>query len=195
MTVSKTGTVRFGKVVEAIGKPEIVALWTKPERDKRFMAAARQNRVMTIKQETVGSVKDFGTVGFLREKNVSYLVFPKPLKEFEGRRIVGIQYDLIETPEPIGRIIKPEPAPKTHHQRKTRSPEWEPEPKRLTKEISSAKGTKIFTATIRFIATADVLEKVKAGSNKEAKELALKQADMPDFRRATVTRKIVKLAE
>jgi hypothetical protein len=58
-----------------------------------------------------------------------------------------------------------------------------------------AKGTKTFRATIRFTATADVLERVEANSKKEAKELALKQAVMPDFRRGTVTRRIVKVAE
>ena len=195
MTGSKTGSVRFTKAVEAAGKPEIVSLWTRPKRDKAFMAAVRQNRVMTVKQETVGSAKDFGTIGFFREKNVAYLIFPKSLKEFEGRRIVGIKYDLIETAEPTGRIIKPEPAANAGADRKTRPAEWEPELAPLTKETSPANETKTFRATIRFSATTDVLEKVQASSKKEAKELALKQAVMPDFRRGTVTRKIVKIAE
>jgi hypothetical protein len=125
MTSSKTATVRFAKVVQAAGKPEVVSLWIKPERDKTFMSAVRQNRVMTVKQETVGSAKDFGIVGFLREKNVSYLIFPNSLKKFEDRRIVGIKYDLIETPAPIGRVIKPEPASKPRHG-KIQPPEWDP---------------------------------------------------------------------
>lgn len=33
-----TGTARFAKVIEECGRPEIVLLWTKPERDKPFMA-------------------------------------------------------------------------------------------------------------------------------------------------------------
>jgi hypothetical protein len=41
---------------------------------------------------------------------------------------------------------------------------------------------------------ADVLEKVEANSKKEAKELALKQAVMPDFRGGTVTRRVMKIA-
>jgi hypothetical protein len=41
----------------------------------------------------------------------------------------------------------------------------------------------------------DVLERVEAGSKKEARELALKQAVMPDFRRGTVTRRVVKIAQ
>lgn len=192
MNLAKTGTVRFTKIVEAVGKPEVVSLWTNPERDKNFMTAVRQNRVMSVKQETVGSAKDFGVVGFLREKNVSYLVFPKSLKEFEDRRVVGINYDLIGTPEPIGRVIRSETS-KTGGHRKTA--EWRSEPRPVTKETSPAKANKSFAATIRFSARADVLERVEAGSKKEARELALKQAAMPDFRRGTVTRRVVKIAK
>src|SRR4051812_689097 len=125
MNVSKTGTARFAAVVEVAGKPEVVSLWTKPERDKKFMAAVRQNRVMTIKQATVGSAKDFGVVGFLREKNSSYLVFPKSLGAFTDRRIVGIKYELIQTPGPLGRIIKPEAA-EEKRAGKVQPAEWQP---------------------------------------------------------------------
>jgi hypothetical protein len=191
MKLAKTGTVRFTKIVEAAGKPEVVSLWTKPELDKNFMSAVRQNRVTSIKQGTVGSARDFGVVGFLREKNVSYLVFPKSLKDFEDRRIVGIKYDLIETPNPIGRIVKPEAAEPSRHRKTT---EWRSEPKPTATQNSRAKVKKNFIATIRFSATADVLESVEASSKKEAKELALKQAVMPDFRRGTVSRRVVKIA-
>jgi hypothetical protein len=177
-------------VVETAGKPEVVSLWTKPERDKNFMTAVRQNRVMTIKQKTVGSAKDFGVVGFLREKNASYLVFPTPLTEFQDRRIVGIKYDLIETPGPVGRLIKPEIAPNPVKTGRAQPAEWSPEPP--AKETPH-KRTKKFAATIRFIATAEVLQTIEARSKKKAKELALQQAVMPDFRGGTVTRKILKI--
>jgi hypothetical protein len=190
MRLTKSGKVRFAKVVEAAGKPEVVSLWTKPERDKNFMTAVRENRVMTIKQETVGSAKDFGVVGFLREKNVSHLVFPKPLNEFQERRIVGIKYELIETPGPLGRIIKPETKRKPGG-RKAQPAEWKPEPPR---EGTLHKGTKEFAVTIRFTATADVRETIESRSKKEAKELALQHAVTPDFRHGIVTRKIVKIA-
>jgi hypothetical protein len=193
MRISKTGTVRFAKVVEAAGRPEVVSLWTKPERDKSFMTAVRQNRVMTVKQETAGSAKDFGIVGFLRQKTVSYLVFPKPLKAFQDRRIVGIKYDLIETPGPIGRVIKPEQPPQRSRTRKVQPAEWQLEPERL--ETPASRARKRYRATIRFTSIAEVQEMIEAGSRKEAKELALKQAVMPDFRRGTVTRKVAKVAE
>jgi hypothetical protein len=191
MKLAKTGPVRFTKIVEAAGRPAVVSLWTKPERDKNFTTAVRQSRVVSIKQETVGSAKDFGVVGFLREKNVSYLVFPNSLKEFEDRRIVGIKYDLIETSNPIGRIVKPEAAPTPSRQRKSR--EWTSESEPATKRTPSKRG-KGFTVTIRFNATANVLETVEASSKKAAKKLALKQAVMPDFRRGTATRRVVKIA-
>jgi hypothetical protein len=194
MRVSKSGTARFAKVVEAVGKPEIVSLWTKPERDKSFMAAVRQNRVMTVRQETVGSSKDFGIVGFIREKNVSYLVFPKTLKDFQGQRIVGIKYDLIETPGPIGRVVKPNASAKIKGKqiRGVRPTEWQSERERpQTKVEVRDKRRKSFTVTVRFTAVAEVQEAVEADSRKEAKELAVTRAVMPDFRRGTVTRKVV----
>lgn len=50
-----TKGVRFTAVVEACGQPEVAYLWAPPQQDKSFMSAVRQQRVMTIKQETVGT--------------------------------------------------------------------------------------------------------------------------------------------
>ena len=55
------------------------------------MALVREERVLSLKQEPTGTKKDFGTVGFLQEKYVSYLIFPKPLTPFAGKRVVGIK--------------------------------------------------------------------------------------------------------
>jgi hypothetical protein len=193
MNVSKTATARFAAVVEAAGKPEVISLWTKPEQDKRFMAAVRQNRVLTIKQATVGSAKDFGVVGFLREKNSSYLIFPKSLDDFKSRRIVGIKYDLIQTPGPLGRVIRPETAEKAKRNRNIQPAEWEPRAAMPTGETHAAKHKKRFKVNIRFAATSEVVEEVEADSIAEAKEAAVNRADLPDFRRGTITRKVVKV--
>ena len=194
MNLSKTGTARFASVVEAAGKPEVVSLWTKPERDKKFMAAVRQNRVVTVKQATVGSAKDFGVVGFLREKNSSFLVFPKSLQAFKDRRIVGIKYDLIQTPGPIGRVVAPDIRESEKPDRKVQPAEWEPTPATPTGESPVAQRRKQFKVKLRFTATVEVIEQLEADSKKEAKEVALQRAVLPDFRRATVTRKVVKVA-
>jgi hypothetical protein len=49
---------------------------------------------MTIQKTDAGS--EFGMVGFKETKGASYLVFPKSLKRFENRRIVGINWDLVK---------------------------------------------------------------------------------------------------
>src|ERR1044071_2803594 len=107
MKAQATKTARFSAVVERSGKPEAAFLWTKPQQDRHFMTAARQNRVMTVKQETVGTKKDFGLVGFLEEKNVSYLIFPKSLSPFKDHKIGGIKYDKVQPSKPLGRVVQP----------------------------------------------------------------------------------------
>jgi len=50
---------------------------------------------MTIQKSEAGS--EFGIVGFKEKKGASYLIFPKSLKRFENKRIVGINWDLVKT--------------------------------------------------------------------------------------------------
>jgi hypothetical protein len=88
-------TVRFSELIEKAGKPEIYLPLSDPKLDRNFMGAAREGRVLSIKQEPTGTKKDFGTVGFVAEKYLSYLVFPKPLTEFKDKRVVGIKYDIL----------------------------------------------------------------------------------------------------
>lgn len=88
-----TETIRFSRVVEESGQPETYTLWVKPNQDKAFSTLLRQNRVMTVHQETVGPKADYGLVGYTEDRHRSLLVFPKSLKSFEGKRIIGIKYD------------------------------------------------------------------------------------------------------
>ena len=61
---------------------------------------------MTLYQQS--GETDHGIVGFEQGRSRQFLVFPKPLKAFQGQRIVGIKYELLEdAPTP-----KPEPAKK-----------------------------------------------------------------------------------
>ena len=50
---------------------------------------------MTIHKSGAGT--EFGMIGFKERKGASYLVFPKSLKRFEDKRIVGINWDLVKT--------------------------------------------------------------------------------------------------
>jgi hypothetical protein len=100
-------TVRFSKVVETCGKPDIHLLLIDPSKDKILQAAIKSDRVMTLYQES-GST-DHGVVGFEQGRSRQFLVFPKPLKPFLGQRIVGIKYDLLEeTPTPVRETVKKE---------------------------------------------------------------------------------------
>ncbi|HJX98826.1 MAG TPA: hypothetical protein VJ281_08115 [Chthoniobacterales bacterium] len=95
MKVLKTKTKRFADVIEAAGKPEPYTLWLKPAQDRHLQSEIKNNRVMTVLTTDGGS--EFGMVGFKQQKDARYLVFPKGLKRFENRRIVGINWDLVKT--------------------------------------------------------------------------------------------------
>jgi len=49
--------------------------------------------VMTILKSESGT--DFGIVGFKQRKGATYLVFPKSLKRFAEKRIIGIDWALV----------------------------------------------------------------------------------------------------
>lgn len=88
-------TARFADVVKQSGAPEVYLLWVPPKEDKSFQRALKEQRIMTVHQELVGTKKDFATVGFTEEANAQYLVFPKSVKRFADRHVVGINYDLL----------------------------------------------------------------------------------------------------
>ena len=95
MKLLKVKTARFAQVVEKAGKPEVYTLWQKLAQDRHLQSEIKNNRVMTIQKSEAGS--EFGMVGFKEKKGASYLIFPKSLKRFENKRIIGINWDLIKT--------------------------------------------------------------------------------------------------
>ena len=88
-------SIRFSELVKTSGPPRMAIFWTNPRSDRTFSKAIRENRVLTVKQENVGNKTDYGTVGFHQEKNVSYLVFPKPLPNLRNTRVIGIKYEML----------------------------------------------------------------------------------------------------
>lgn len=88
-------TVRFAELVATAGAPESYQLWMPPAKDPVFQRAVKAHRVLTVHQENVGTKKDFGVIGFHEEPHARFLVFPKSIREFEGRRVVGVKYGLL----------------------------------------------------------------------------------------------------
>lgn len=92
-------SVRFSEVVEHSGRPQVHALWIAPEEDPEFQRVRKADRVMTIEPRGHGKA-DCGVVGFdaNRQRGSQILVFPKSLKRYDGREVVGIKFDLVEQP-------------------------------------------------------------------------------------------------
>jgi hypothetical protein len=86
-------TTRFSRIVEKCGKPQVYTLWQKPSADRHLQAQIKKSRVMTILKSERGT--DFGIVGFKESREARYLVFPKSLKRFAEKRIIGIDWTLV----------------------------------------------------------------------------------------------------
>jgi hypothetical protein len=93
MKLLKIKTTRFSQIVEKCGKPQVYTLWQKPSTDRHVQAQIKKTRVMTILKSDSGT--DFGIVGFKENKEARYLVFPKSLKRFAEKRIIGIDWALV----------------------------------------------------------------------------------------------------
>jgi hypothetical protein len=93
MRLLKAKTVRFSQMIEKSGKPEVYTLWQKPSADRHLQSQIRNNRVVTILKSDSGT--DFGVVGFKERKGATFLVFPKSVKRFADKRIVGIDWSLV----------------------------------------------------------------------------------------------------
>jgi len=93
MKLIKVKTARFSQVVEESGKPQIYTLWQKPSADRHFQMQIKKNRVMTVLKSESGT--DFGIVGLKETKEARYLVFPKSLKRFAEKRIIGVDWALV----------------------------------------------------------------------------------------------------
>ncbi|MEO6036231.1 MAG: hypothetical protein ABIQ35_13325, partial [Verrucomicrobiota bacterium] len=98
-------SIRFSALVKKSGSPRVAVFWTDPKSDRTFSKAIRENRVLTINQENVGSKMDYGTVGFHQEKNASYLVFPKPLSILRNTRVIGIKYEMLARSEDASALL------------------------------------------------------------------------------------------
>jgi hypothetical protein len=93
MKLLKVKTARFSQIIESCGKPRVYTLWQKPSTDRHLQAEIKKTRVMTILKSESGS--DFGIVGFKESREARYLIFPKSLKRFAEKRIIGVDWELV----------------------------------------------------------------------------------------------------
>ena len=93
MKLLKTKTARFSQLLEKCGKPQVYTLWQKPSADRHLQSQIKNCRVMTILKSESGT--DFGIVGFKETREARYLIFPKSLKRFAEKRIIGIDWALV----------------------------------------------------------------------------------------------------
>jgi hypothetical protein len=180
-------TVRFSVVLRSSGKPKVYLPLADPKQDMNFMRMVDQQRVLSLKQQPTGTKKDFGTVGFVEQKHVSYLVFPKSLGEFVGKRIVGIKYDTLQHAEmAIPRVASIK--------------------KKSIVSATGVRGGKIiafpapkpapqaFTATVRLTATQELAVSVEAQNEKEARIKAAEAArSQGDLSSAKVETKVLRM--
>src|SRR5205807_4758098 len=90
--------LRFGDLVRNSGRPRIVTLWTRPEKNPELTKATKANRVLTVMQQP--GKRDYGLIGFKMRPGASFLLFPRALPDEPGARVVGINYQLTEEPLP-----------------------------------------------------------------------------------------------
>jgi hypothetical protein len=172
-------SVRFSEIVKTAGKPEIYLPLTDPRRDRNFMRAVQEERVLSLKQKPTETRKDFGVVGYVAERFVSYLVFSRPLTSFKGKRVIGIKYEVMDE--------APLSASKASGKTRGRSLEPKATPKPL-------RPRKFFTATVRLTASNEIQVTVKAPNEKEARAKAVAAArDQADLSSAEVEAELLRV--
>jgi hypothetical protein len=87
-----------------LGLPVLLrSIWClrSPKKDRELQSAIKANRLLTVHQQHVGTKADHGEVGFKAGTARQYLVFPRSLAKFVGRKVIGINYDLLD-----GTVVK-----------------------------------------------------------------------------------------
>jgi hypothetical protein len=194
MEMIEAKQVRFSKLVEEGGEPAAYLPFGDPEKDKSFMRAVKEERVVTIKQEPTSKHKDFGVVGFLKEKYVTYLIFAKSLGPFGGQRVIGIKYDTLSA-EKVIPFGGPQP-PRAKAKATKEPPKHEPAPRPEPRKEKPAPEPKHFSVRVRVTATAEKEVEVTAWNKREAEGKAREEVQgAVDFSSASTQTKVVQVRE
>jgi hypothetical protein len=177
--------LRFGDLVRNSGRPHVVTLWVKPEKDPRLTTAIKQNRVLTVIQQP--GKRDYGTVGFHINAGALYLVFPRPLPREGNAKVIGIKYQLVEVPE--SKPAPPDPAPPLAKRQapsvSSKPQPSEPEPLAVDrpkpKPALQKPGTKKFKVKLRRTACVEKDLTIDAPNKKAAERQALEAVQKEPF--------------
>jgi hypothetical protein len=104
--------VRFEKLVEMAGRPQLHLVLADPKKDRVLQGAVKAGRVVTVHQPAVGTKADYGAVGFDPGPARQFLIFPRSLARFKARRIVGIKYERLEEKISRRKAVRRKVAPK-----------------------------------------------------------------------------------
>ena len=135
---------------------------------------------MTIHQENVGAKKDSGVVGFAEHPHAQYLVFPKSLRRFDGRRVIGIKYELLAKGSRPG--VKPP-------REEEREPAWQrmaKKPARNMREQSAKRATVIPFTTESKAHAPEPVEKARFSENVRKVETSPSRDASPKIDRAVI---------
>ncbi len=168
--------VRFGDLVRNSGRPQTLTLWTKPEDNPALTRAIKQNRVLTVLQES--GKKDHGLIGFKPLPGALYLEFPEALPPEPDARVIGINYALIDEPAvPRKERVNPtKPSPARARLEKP-SP-----PRKETKPAIPKPRPHEFIIKVRRTASLEDEIRVKALDQPEAERRALERARHKPFK-------------
>jgi hypothetical protein len=188
MEVKPKKVVRFDALVKLSGQAQQVTLWVKPQEDREFMRAVKQNRVVTVVQRNVGTKKDYGLVGFFQRPKAGYLVFPKALPYPAETKVVGIKYARVAERETGGPVYK------TRRERDPGIPMREAPSKRQApaRKLRREPQRFEFRSDVQLAAVQRIAIVIRARSAREAAQLARKQAALlpMDLKRATLSRTV-----
>jgi hypothetical protein len=142
-------SVRFSKVVEKSGRPEVYLLMS--ETDPDFHKALEAGKIMSLADESHGSGTEYGTVGYAKKRHGQLLLFPRSLQSFADARIIGIKYDLFA--EAPGKDEKEASPSRTEEKKKLKEKESKPPPatKPVEKKPTKQKKTEAKPATKKVI--------------------------------------------
>jgi hypothetical protein len=174
-----------------------MTLWSDPKLDKVFMRAVKENRVITIALQNVGTHKDFGLVGFHPKPSTTYVVFAKALSAANGTKVVGVKYEMLEdapVKDPVPRSqLQPAPKIRLLPTRPDKAEFVLPNADKKVVAFPQPKPLQKFKVAISVVTKSQVEKEIEAENPKEARAKALEgiKQEPVDVANAAITHRVI----